>query len=112
MARRIPEKDLQAIIDVVTGHRGGLSAQQLHEELGKTVNMRTLQYRLKHLVENGRLVREGKARATRYRILTGRGNIWELSKRPARQLVPISKVRRGNSEVYQASAGKPQTGWL
>ena len=111
MARRIPEKDLQAIIDVVTGHRGGLSAQQLHEELGKTVNMRTLQYRLKHLVENGRLVREGKARATRYRIPTGEETSGAVEA-PGKQLVPIAKAGKEiRKYVRQAPESREPVGY-
>ncbi len=68
MARRIAERDLQAIINVVTGYRDGLSAQQIHEELNKAIALRTLQYRLKHLVESGKLMQEGEARATKYII--------------------------------------------
>ena len=84
MARRIPEKDLQAIIDVVTDHRDGLSAKQLHEELGGAMALRTLQYRLKHLVENGRLVREGKARQGLPGTASPQGRKHRgLSKRPA-----------------------------
>ena len=111
MARRIPEKDLQAIIDVVTGHRGGLSAQQLHEELGKTVNMRTLQYRLKHLVENGRLVQEGEARAARYRIPAER-ETWGRGEKPGEQPIPISKAGAAiRKYVRQAPESRKPVGY-
>ncbi len=91
MARRIDEKDLQVIIDAVAGHRDGLSVQQLHEELGKTIFLGTLRYRLKRLVEDNRLVREGKARATRYRIPTGEETSG-AGEAPGKQPIPISKA--------------------
>ena len=91
VARRIAKKDLQAIIDAVTSHRDGLSVQQLHEELGKTTYPGTLRYRLKHLVENGQLVREGKGRATRYRLPTGEESS-DAVETPGKQSIPISKA--------------------
>ncbi len=91
MARRIDEKDLQVIIDAVAGHRDGLSVQQLHEELGKTIFPGTLRYRLKRLVEDNRLVREGKARATRYRIPTEEESSGAVEA-PGKQSIPISKA--------------------
>ncbi len=91
MARRIAKKDMQAIIDAVAGHRDGLSVQQLHEELGKTIFPGTLRYRLKRLVEDNRLVREGKARATRYRIPTEEESSGTVEA-PGKQSVPVSKA--------------------
>lgn len=91
MARRIAEKDLQAIIDAVTTHRNGLSVQQLHEELGKTIYPGTLRYRLRRLVEDNRLVRKGRGRATRYRLPTGEETS-EAIEAPREQSVPISKA--------------------
>ena len=91
VARRIAKKDLQAIIDAVTSHRDGLSVQQLHEELGKTIFPGTLRYRLKRLVEDNRLVREGKARATRYRIPTEEESSGTVET-PGKQSVPVSKA--------------------
>lgn len=91
MARRIAEEDLQAIIDVVTGCREGLSAQQIHEELGKAVALRTLQYRLKHLVESGKLVPEGEARAAKYH-LPPEGEAAGIVEERGEQPVPVSKA--------------------
>ena len=62
MARRISEQDLQDIIDAVGD---GNSAQEIGRALG--IPLRTLQYRLKKLVDNGRLVKEGRGPAARYR---------------------------------------------
>ena len=111
MARRIPEKDLQAIIDVLTGYRGGLSAKQLHEELGGAMALRTLQYRLKHLVENSRLVQEGEARAVRYRIPIERETRGAVEK-PGEQPIPISKAGKEiRKYVRQAPGSREPVGY-
>lgn len=68
MARRIREQDLQAITKVVQRHREGLTAQQIAEEMGDGVPRRTLQYRLKSLVDSRRLVMDGSGRWARYRV--------------------------------------------
>jgi hypothetical protein len=65
MARRIPEEDLQAIEEVVRA--GGMTAQEIADALESAPPRRTLQYRLKHLVDNKRLIMEGEGRWARYR---------------------------------------------
>ena len=67
MARRFSEKDLQEILDVVQKHPSGLSAQQINDFIETRLPRRTLQYRLKFLIDKGRLQREGAGRAVRYR---------------------------------------------
>ncbi len=67
MARHFSEKDLQEILDAVLTHPNGLSAQQIHDSLETRLPRRTLQYRLRFLVDSGRLQREGAGRAVRYR---------------------------------------------
>lgn len=64
MARKIPEEDLNAIVDAAAN---GATAQQIERALGGAVKLRTLQYRLKSLVETKRLVQEGKGPSARYR---------------------------------------------
>jgi hypothetical protein len=67
MARRISAEDLQAIIDAVR-QRDGASAQHIARALEPAVPLRTLQYRLKHLVAAGRLAQEGKGPSAKYRV--------------------------------------------
>ena len=67
MARRIQEEGLQAIEEAVRRHREGMTAQQIADELKSAPPRRTLQYRLKSLVDNGRLLMEGEGRWARYR---------------------------------------------
>jgi len=67
VARRISEDDLQAIIGAV-GTGEGASAPEIARKLGPDLPMRTLQYRLKQLVDTGRLAKEGKGPSAKYRL--------------------------------------------
>ena len=67
MARPLPEQELQAIEEAVRRHPGGATVQQIADAL-TGVPRRTLQYRLKYLVDAKRLVAEGERRWTRYRL--------------------------------------------
>src|SRR6202789_269623 len=69
MAQRIPEDSLAAIEQAVARHPGGASLSDVAAALPEKLADRTLQYRLKHLVDKGRLVKEGEGRRwTRYRV--------------------------------------------
>lgn len=67
MTRRIPKDELKAIREAVRKSPKGLSVQQIHDALTRPPPRRTLQYRLKFLVDNGQLYREGVGRGVRYR---------------------------------------------
>ena len=66
MARRIDANELKAIESAVGKQAAGLTAQQVHEALAAPPPRRTLQYRLKYLVDHRRLRREGAGRWARY----------------------------------------------
>jgi hypothetical protein len=69
MAQRIPKESLEAIEQAVARHPGGASLSDVAAALPEKLADRTLQYRLKHLVDKGRLVKEGEGRRwTRYRV--------------------------------------------
>jgi len=68
MARRISDEDLQAIEDVVRLHLEGMTAQQVADALDVAPPRRTLQYRLKSLVDSKRLIMEREGRWARYRV--------------------------------------------
>ena len=68
MARRIREADLRAIEETVRSHPDGMTARQIAEALEDAPAHRTLQYRLKYLVESKRLVMESSGRGARYRV--------------------------------------------
>jgi len=66
VARPIPEKEVTAIEDVVRRHPDGVTAHQIASALPVDLPLRTLQYRLQRLVEDGRLAKEGERRWTKY----------------------------------------------
>lgn len=66
MARPIPEADLQAIEVAVAQFPDGASAAQITGALAEPGARRTLQYRLRALVDAGRLRLIGEGRAARY----------------------------------------------
>jgi DNA-binding transcriptional ArsR family regulator len=70
MPPRIPEETLAAIERAVAQHPEGASLSDVAEALlPERLADRTLQYRLKYLVDKGRLITEGEGRRwTRYRL--------------------------------------------
>ena len=68
MVRRIPQELLEAVVESVRRHPDGATARQIAESLGGELPRRTLQYRLKSLVDDGRVVMEGSGRWARYRV--------------------------------------------
>lgn len=68
MAKRIPEQELAAIEEAIRRHPGGVTLQQIADALKADLPRRTLQYRLKFLVDAKRLVPEGEGRWTKYRL--------------------------------------------
>ena len=66
MPRPILAEELDEIEGVVRA-RPGVSSAEIAEALAERIPQRTLQYRLKRLVDDGRLVREGGDKAARYR---------------------------------------------
>lgn len=68
MPRRIPDQELETIIAVVAHRAGGVNAREIAQALGDKLPFRTLQYRLKFLVDDGRLAKDGEGRWTMYRL--------------------------------------------
>jgi hypothetical protein len=68
VVRRIQDEDLQAIEAAMRDHPDGMTAQQIADALESPPPRRTLQYRLKSLVDSRRLVMEGEGRWARYRL--------------------------------------------
>ena len=72
MAKRIPAKELEAIEAIVHEYPDGISAQGIARKLETDLPRRTLQYRLKYLVDKRRLVSEGEKRWMKYRSPTAK----------------------------------------
>ncbi len=66
MAGKMPEDKLQAIERVVMAHPDGVGVQAIQGELDDKVPRRTLQYRMNHLVKEGRLLKAGGRRGAKY----------------------------------------------
>ena len=62
MPARISEESLTAIEKAVAQHPEGAGFGDIAEALPERLADRTLQYRLRYLVDKGRLVREGEGR--------------------------------------------------
>jgi len=71
LAKQISSDDLAAIEKAVSSHVDGASVQQIMRAL-PPIPQRTLQYRLKGLVDAGRLVKHGEGRAVRYALPSSR----------------------------------------
>jgi hypothetical protein len=68
MPKRIPEEALSEILAAVERHPEGAIRAQLAPTLIPQLAQRTLQFRLKHLVDAGRLVKKGQGRAAKYSL--------------------------------------------
>lgn len=60
------EQQNKEIINLLDRSPEGLSRGQVHENIGFSINEKTLQRRLKALVDSGRIAKEGDRKATRY----------------------------------------------
>src|SRR5436853_5609756 len=67
MPKPRPEQELETIENIVRQHAGGVGAPDIAKALPTEIPERTLQYRLKILVDTGRLIREGEGRWAKYR---------------------------------------------
>lgn len=68
MPKRIPENELEAILDIVNEHPAGVGASVIHEKLPMQLHKRTLNRRLSLLIGQHRLVAEGQRKSRRYRL--------------------------------------------
>jgi Fic family protein len=68
VAKQIPEEQLRAIEEAVRPYPEGATALQIAHALKTAVPLRTLQYRLKHLVDANRLIQERSGRWAKYRL--------------------------------------------
>ncbi len=78
MPKRIPEKELDAIVAVVAAWPGAVPVSAILEVLPAELERRTLQRRLALLVEQKRLIAEGEGKGRRYRASatsTNAGNL-------------------------------------
>ena len=75
--RRAPSNQLDQLVELIARHPEGIGIRGLMSALGPTTPRRTLQRRLRALVDSGRLVTVGAGRALHYRAppATGQGRL-------------------------------------
>lgn len=85
----IPDKELRRIEEILRKHPAGLPARRIADLLETALSHRTVQYRLKRLVDSGRVVMHGKRRGAKYTLSP------RLPQRvQAKSPVPLSKRSR------------------
>ena len=78
MPKKIPEQELEAIVEIVTAHPDGVQVKTIRDGLEFDLPPRMLQRRLALLIEQKRLIVEGRGRGSRYRlpvVITGVGHL-------------------------------------
>jgi Fic family protein len=68
MPKQIPKDELESMLAIVAAHPEGVRAGAIHEELESKLPPRMLQRRLALLVEQNRLIAEGRGRGRWYRF--------------------------------------------
>jgi hypothetical protein len=104
MAQRIPEESLAAIEQAVARNPHGASLSDVAAALPEKLADRTLQYRLKYLVEKGRLVTEGEGRRwTRYRLPPAAEPRSLTADKPAADAAAVEKTEEAAVPLSPAS---------
>ena len=68
MPKQIPEQEIEALLAIIRQSDAGAAVENIEAKLEQKFPRRTLQHRLARIVEQKRLVRHGKGRASRYRL--------------------------------------------
>jgi Fic family protein len=110
MAKLISKADIAAILEAVRRHQGAASLREVANALVPAPAMRTLQYRIKYLVDTGELVKEGEGRWAKYNLPTAQAGAAAFHTARAEVdeeiAVPLSaesaKIRRYLSQQFAA----------
>ena len=93
MPNRIAEKALSSILVSLQRHPDGASRDAIAEGLAAKPSKRTLQFRLQHLVDEGRLTKTGEGRATKYSLTEMLpAPIAAVQGRADEAIIPVSKA--------------------
>jgi Fic family protein len=68
MPKRLQQEDLSSVVDVVRQSPDGARVSEIAEALKSRAPRRTIQYWLRSLVDERRLIKEGEKRGARYRL--------------------------------------------
>jgi hypothetical protein len=114
MPARISEQSLAAIEKAVGQRPDGASLRDVAEALPERIADRTLQYRLKYLVDKGRLVKEGEGRRwTRYRVSAAPAAAAEAEAKPrAVASVPAAAEKTEEAAVTLSAASQEMRAYL
>jgi DNA-binding transcriptional ArsR family regulator len=111
MPRPIPAEELEQIERTVRAHPGITSAE-IADALGVQVPRRTLQFRLKRLVDEGRVLREGEGRWTRYSAPGAAPPIGQPESVADEAVVPLSPDSKGiRAYLRQPLAARKPVGY-
>jgi hypothetical protein len=105
LANQVKEGALAAIEEAVRRHPRGVSAPEILRALANPVPPRTLQYRLKHLVTQNRLVMDGAGRWAKYRIL----NAASHGAAPGDAHEPIIPLSEAGTSILDYVSQAPKT---
>ena len=114
MPKRIPDQELDAILNVVAPSPEGVRVSAIREGLPYELPPRTLQRRLALLVEQKRLIAEGRAKGRRYRIpvsITSKGSSvtsTQIAEARGEFYVPISPEAEALKQAIRAPIQRRQ----
>lgn len=110
MARPKPQADLDAIQHIVARNAHGMSSREIAEALRPAVPRRTLQYRLRAMVNEGRLRLVGDGRAARYHLAAAREAASTTA--DAEAVIPLStKAKEVRAYVSRPVAARRPVGY-
>jgi hypothetical protein len=85
-------KELPRIVTIVGNRVEGCSIEDIENELEFSIDRRTLQRRLKELIETGIVASFGKGRAIKYKLVKNEENVIPASQLTEQiELLPLSK---------------------
>lgn len=111
MANQIPNDALTAIEEVIRFQTGTISAAEILRALPAPIPQRTLQYRLKRLVFDNRLVMEGEGRWARYRLAGTISNAAPSGEEQAFSIALSEAARSVRDYVRQAPEARKPVGY-
>ena len=105
MPKQIPDQELDAILAVVAAHPEGVRVSTIRDGLPDALPPRMLQRRLALLIDQQRLIAEGRGKGRRYRVpvnISGTGNLTLPSVQVAGQAEVYIPVSPEGERIKQA----------
>ena len=105
MPKQIPDQELDAILAVVAAHPEGVRVSTIRDGLPDELPPRMLQRRLALLIDQQRLIAEGRGKGRRYRVpvnISGTGNLTLKVAGQAEVYVPVSPEGQSVRQAVRA----------